>query len=86
MKSLLLSIFGLLLTVGLIFATVYMFIIYWLLGFVGIALIAIFPQMVFRKAANKAEGVITLLFAKWVAPIASAVIALFLILTVFLWV
>lgn len=85
-KSLGWSIFAMIFFIGLLVGVVYLFMIYWLLGIVGVILLAIFPRMFFAKAVDAANGPLDTLIAKFVAPILSAVIALLILLTLFLWV
>ena len=85
-KSMLLSVLAMVLFAGMLLGVVYLFMYYWGLGIVGIVLLAIFPRMLFRKAADLAVGPIDKLLAKVVAPILAAVFGVFFILTVFIWV
>lgn len=85
-KSMLLSVLAMILFAGMLLGVVYLFMYYWVLGIVGVVLLAIFPRMLFRKAADAAVGPIDNLFAKVIAPILAAVFGAFFILTLFLWV
>ena len=85
MKAIFLSILGGVLFVGMLLGVVYLFTTNWMLGIVGIILLAIFPRILFAKAAGAARGPITKLLAKLVVPILSAVIGVLIILTAFVW-
>lgn len=85
-KSIWLSILAMILFAGMLFGVVYLFMFYWVLGIIGLVLLAIFPRKLFVKAKDEARGVFDTLFAKFIAPTLAAVLGLFFILTLFLWV
>lgn len=85
MKAIGLSILGMILFLGMLLGVIFLFTINWMLGIVGIILIAIFPRMLFSKAVDAANGRLTEMFAKFVAPILTAIVGVFLILGAFFW-
>lgn len=68
-KSILCSIFAVLFTCGMLFGTLILFSIYWLLGIVGIAVLVTVPSILIRKAVVSATGIIDKLVAKIIVPI-----------------
>ena len=68
-KSILCSIFSVLLFYGLLFATLIMFGIQVILGIVGVSLTLVLPPLLLRSAVASARGIIDRLLAKIIAPI-----------------
>ena len=85
LKSILYSVFAVLLAGGLLVADVVLFGIATILGIVGIVLILIVPGILLRKARNEASGVLDKIIAKFIAPILILVVGAFTILGIFFW-
>ena len=85
-KSIRFSIYTILLFCGLLVGIVFLWNIYFVLGIVGIVLLLVFPGMLMRKAIREASGFFDTLFAKYITPGAAAVLGVFIILTMVVWV
>ena len=70
LKSILCSIFAVLIFLGMLFGTIVLFGINIILGIVGIVVIVTVPSLLIRKAISSAQGVIDKLIAKAIVPIA----------------
>lgn len=66
-KSILCSIFSVLLFVAVVFAIVFLFKSFGIAGIVGFVLL-IFPEMLRRKAVSKSNGFLDRVLAKFVVP------------------
>lgn len=82
-KSLGLSILSLIITIGLLFACVFLFSMQAILGIIGIVLLVVIPIIIRHKALNEAKGIVDRVFAKFIIPIVTVlvgVISVFVIL------
>ena len=71
LKSIFLSVLGVLLFLGFAFLTLFLFGINIALGILGIVLTLVIPPIVIRSAVASAKGIIDKLIAKIIVPIAS---------------
>lgn len=69
LKSVLCSIFSVLLFWGFLAVTVFLFSIYWILGILGIVMVLGIPAILVRKAIIAANGILDKLIAKYVVPV-----------------
>lgn len=74
-KSLGLSILSLLVTVGLLFGTWFLFAANIVLGIIGIVLLIVVPIGIGIKALNEARGLIDRVFAKYIIPIVTLIVS-----------
>lgn len=74
-KSIGLSILSVVITVGLLFGTTYLFMIHVMLGVIGIVLLIVIPQFTMRKAMNSATGLIDNVIAKYIMPAVTIICA-----------
>ena len=84
-KSILLSILSALLFVGVVIAIVFLFKAQFILGFVGLLLVAI-PIKLNRKAVDEANGTIDRIIAKYVVPVFALIGVIFIVLLFTLWI
>ncbi|MCH5153551.1 MAG: hypothetical protein J1F68_06345 [Clostridiales bacterium] len=84
-KSILYSVFAVLLAGGLLLLDVFLFGVQTILGIIGIVLILVVPGAMIRKANSEASGVLDKIIAKFIAPILILVVGFFVILGIFLW-
>lgn len=84
-KSIILSILSVLLFVGVVFATVFMFKTSILLGILGIVLLII-PEIVRRKALSKSSGFLDKILAKFVVPVLFVVLTFIAIMAIGFWI
>lgn len=73
-KSLGFSIFTFVLTIGLLFVATFLFMVGPVLGIIGIVILIIVPQIMMRKALNMATGIIDIVVAKYIMPIAIIIV------------
>ena len=69
LKSIIFSIFALLVFYGLVIATIVLFGIDLILGIVGIVLVLVIPPILVRRAIKSANGLIDKLIARIVVPV-----------------
>ena len=68
-KSIMLSVLSVLLFVGLLVATIFLFRIEWIVGVAGIVVMVFVPPIVVRKAYTAASGILDRLIAKFIVPV-----------------
>ena len=83
-KSIILSIIALILTIGIIFGTVFMFKLHFIIGLIGVALLFI-PLKIQQKAISEANGTFDKIFTKFIVPILLFVAIIFIVLMFTLW-
>lgn len=83
-KSILLSLLALVLSVGAIFAVVFLFKSQFILGFVGL-LLFIIPLKIQQKAISETNGAIDKVFVKYIVPALLLIAILFIVLYFTLW-
>ena len=83
-KSILCSVFGVLLFWGLLIVTIVLFTINIVLGVIGVIVLATVPAALLRTAVVSANGLISKLIAKVIAPLAAAIGFGIILLTFFL--
>lgn len=83
-KAILYSLLALVLSAGILVATIFMFKVHFMLGIVGIALMFI-PFKVQRKAIDETSGKIDEIIVKYVIPGLFLVAILFIVLSFTLW-
>ena len=84
-KSLLCSIFAVLLAGGFIYLDIVLFGIALILGIIGIVLTVAIPVTLIRKAIAESYGVADKLIAKIVAPALIAAEIFFIVMSLFVW-
>lgn len=84
-KSILLSIFSVLLFIVVVFAIVFLFKFMIIAGIAGIVLL-IFPAILQRKALSEATGIIDKLIAKFIVPVLFVVLAFLAIMAIGFWI
>lgn len=67
-KSLGLSILSLVITIGLLFGSAFLFMIGPITGIIGIVLLIVIPQITLRNARDEATGIIDKVIAKYILP------------------
>lgn len=72
-KSIILSILSLIITIGLLFATMFLFNVQIILGIIGIVLLIVLPLIIRYKALDAASGVVDRVFAKYIIPVATVI-------------
>lgn len=86
LKSLLLSILSLLITVGLLFGCVFLFSVQIILGIIGIVLLIIVPLVIRYKALDAAKGIVDTFFAKIIIPIVTVIIGAMAVMMIIGWI
>ena len=84
-KSILMSIFSVLLFVGVVLATVFLAKTNILLLIIGIVLLII-PEVMRRKALDQASGIIDNIVAKYIVPVLFVVLGFLAIMSIALWI
>lgn len=72
-KSIGLSILAIVVTIGLLFATTFLFMLNTVLGIIGIVILIVIPQILMRKARDEATGIIDKIIAKFIMPAANII-------------
>lgn len=85
-KSLGLSILSLVITVGLLFGCCFLFAVHYVLGIIGIVLMLVVPLIIRHKAIVEARGLIDKVFAKFLVPIATVIVAAMAVMMIIGWI
>ncbi len=83
-KSIFLSVMSLVLFVGVVIGVVFLFKTQFILGFIGLLLLAI-PVKLNRNAVTEANGKIDEMIAKYLVPVLALVGVVFIVLLFTLW-
>ena len=74
-KSIMLSIFTIVLMSALLFGVLFLFRIYFVLGIIGIVVWIIVPGVLRRKAIKEASGILDTILAKYITPVLATLLA-----------
>lgn len=85
-KSIGLSILSLVITIGLLFGTTFLFMIHYVLGIIGIILLIVVPLGIRHKALGEASGIIDKVIAKYIMPAATVIIAAIAVMIIIGWI
>lgn len=85
-KSMGLSILSFVLTIGLLFGTTFLFMLNIVLGIIGIVLLIVIPLVIRNKALWAATGVVDKVFAKYLIPIVTVIMAAMSVMMIIGWI